>query len=578
MRLNKKILSLTLAAILSLSLLTVSAAGTVEISVDYMNSISVSGVIDAEGMRPADIMVRLTSSSGELVYVDASKTIADDEGNLSYSFDTGLLSLSLPSDTYKISISGRNLKTPLTDTIDIHGADRKLEVIKAISDASAASAVKNAITGTTDGKDNYDILKFDIGLYNDLETDDGNFVDTYLAPKTYDVSVDTADGLSDEEIVKIHSAIEVFHKDYTDAVASSLFAMIGSENDFNSWYDTYYKHYEFDKNDKVTAIVKEVMTESDFIRRMTEQSEVMSIDEIREFIYESALCTYVYSRTDAEVQELISDFPEYFTVSTDSYGALKDYELPTVIDKVAGNIYDNCKAASEALDESAKEVISARDSNEDDDDDDYRGGISVGTGGGGYKPPKEDKPKEEIKPAEPVIFSDLDSAAWAKDAIIALYDKGIINGMPDGRFMPNANITRAEFIKIAVEALVLEESADNVFADVPEGSWYAPYVSKAYAAGLVKGDDSNNFNPNADITRQDMTTILYRALDIQDDNIAETTFTDKEAIAEYAYPAVRYFSSKGIVNGIGDGSFAPKRNATRAEAAAIFYRLLNSLL
>lgn len=573
MKLTKKILSLTLVAILSLGLLSVSAAGTIEVSIDYMNSISVSGVIDAEGMRPADIMVRLTSSSGELVYVDASKTIADDEGNLSYSFDTELLSLSLPSDTYKISISGRNLKTPLTDTIDIHGADRKLKVIKAISDAPAASAVKNAITGTTDGKDNYDILKFDIGLYNDLETDDGNFVDTYLAPKTYDLSVDTADGLSDEEIVKIHSAIEVFHKDYTDAIAAAQFAMIESKEDFDLWHDTYYKHYEFDKNDKVTAIVKEVMTEEDFARRMTEQSEVLPIDEIREFIYESALCTYVYVKTDSEVQELISDFPEYFTVSQDSYGDLKDYEIPAVIGKVAGKIYATCKDVTKSLNDEADIVIGAR-AGDDDNDDNYKGGFSVGTGGGGSRP-KEEKPKEEPEnPVTPIIFSDLDAVKWAEEAILYLYEKGIVSGKPDGSFMPNSNITRAEFVKMAVEAFGLTEKAENIFTDVNHDSWYADYVSRAYAAGLVKGNENNEFLPNANITRQDMVTILFRAISMDSEETLDVTFTDKEAIADYAYPSVKYFSGKGIVNGIGDGSFAPTRTATRAEAAMVFYKIL----
>lgn len=581
MKLIKKVLSIIIAVVLSLNLLMVSAASTVEVGMDYMNLMSVSGIIDEDNMMPANIIVRLTDSSDKLVYADVSKTVSEDDGVLSYSFDNALLSLSLPSDTYTVTISGRNLKTPLTDSIDIHGADRKFKVLKAISDATTASAVKTVITGTTDGKDNYDVLKFDIELYNDLETDDGNFVDEYLKGKTYDLSINTEDGLSDEEIAKIHSAIEVFHKDYTDAVAAAKFAMIDSKDKLESWYDTYYEGYEFDKDTEITAIVKEVMAEEDFVRRMTEQSEVLPIEDIKTFIYESALCTYVYVKTDSEVEELVDNFSEYFA-SGESYGKLKSYEIPVVIGKITGNIYDNCADVADALDDEAKAVIEAR---KKDDKDNGRGGggrgVAVSSSGGsvgGSDPSKEEESEQEPNPVTPVIFSDLDSVPWADDAILYLYDKGIVSGNPDGSFMPNTNITRAEFIKIVVKAFDIAESAENVFADVAETSWYAPYVFKAYAKGLVKGDDNNNFCPDAYITRQDMVTILYRALGPVSEDVPQVTFTDKDTIANYAYPAVEYFAGNGIVNGFEDGSFAPVGNTTRAQAAVVIYRLIVNLL
>lgn len=582
MRLNKKILSLAFAAILSLSLFTVSAASTVDVSMDYDNSISVSGKIDSDNMTPANIIVRLKDSSGNIVYVDVSKTIADEEGKLSYAFEPALLSLRLPSDTYEVSISGRNLSVALTDTVDIHGPDRKLKVLEAMSTADTAAEVGAVISGTTEGKANSEILKFDTTIYNGL-TERG-FVDSYLAPKTYAEGVDATDGLTDEEIKQIYDGIEDFYSDYADAMVSPLFADANTADKVALWIDSYYAVSGFNSDAALTAIVDEVSAEADFTRRIASVETAMPLSDIKAHIYESALLTYVYTRTDSEVMKLVSDFPAYFAVGANYTTGLMPYEKAAAFDGVAGVSYNSCSDVTNAIDAAAAAIISARGSGTGGNSN-VGTGTGTGSGGGGYSVSvsggssgSSGSTAVQPKPVQPAVFSDLDSAAWAKEAILSLYNKDIISGKPDGTFMPNANITRAEFIKIAVEAFGLEEFSDYGFADVQQGSWYAPYVSKAYAKGLIKGDENNNFCPDADITRQDMVTILYRALGVDSGADLEVTFTDKDAVADYAYPAVGYFNSHGIVNGLEDGSFAPTRNATRAEAAMVFYKLISKLL
>ena len=111
------------------------------------------------------------------------------------------------------------------------------------------------------------------------------------------------------------------------------------------------------------------------------------------------------------------------------------------------------------------------------------------------------------------------------------------------------------------------------FNDVDASMWYAPYVSQVSASGIVLGDDKGNFNPLGPVTRQDTLVMLYRALG--------APFADKQAyfedyadISDYAKSAVDYMCLGGVVNGVGDGMFAPKMSLTRAEAAKIIYNIL----
>ncbi len=99
-------------------------------------------------------------------------------------------------------------------------------------------------------------------------------------------------------------------------------------------------------------------------------------------------------------------------------------------------------------------------------------------------------------------FSDIYSSPYLF-AISEFEQNGIINGYPDGTFRPEANIKRAEFVKILLEATDFDGSVDsNVslpFSDVDESQWYAPYVKEAYRLGVVNGYPDGTFRPNANI-------------------------------------------------------------------------------
>lgn len=181
---------------------------------------------------------------------------------------------------------------------------------------------------------------------------------------------------------------------------------------------------------------------------------------------------------------------------------------------------------------------------------------------------------EAVRQAEK--FTDIGSAAWAKEAIGALAYEGVVSGYEDGTIRPNNEITRDEFVKLLVCALSLDVDANavNTYSDIEAGAWQIPYVMAATNAGVVSGTGTLTFGSGDTITRQDMATMVYRAvlkikLTLPGENAA--AFKDAEMISGYALEAVSKLSGAGIISGMGDDSFAPGAHATRAQAIIMLY-------
>ncbi len=170
-----------------------------------------------------------------------------------------------------------------------------------------------------------------------------------------------------------------------------------------------------------------------------------------------------------------------------------------------------------------------------------------------------------------VVYKDVNSTHWAFKAISELTESGVLKGFADGTFLPEKPVTRAEFI-CAVLRLKKEGTAEytGVFGDVAEDDWFAPFVQKAYDKKYIAGD-GENFNPNAEITREEAAVILARAFKIS--GKGETAFNDDESISDWARDAVAALANHGILNGTGNGMFEPKSSTTRAQTAVILSRL-----
>ncbi|MBP3359969.1 MAG: S-layer homology domain-containing protein [Clostridia bacterium] len=160
---------------------------------------------------------------------------------------------------------------------------------------------------------------------------------------------------------------------------------------------------------------------------------------------------------------------------------------------------------------------------------------------------------------------------WGADEITELYSKGLVKGVSESRFNPNAYITRAEFLALVTRALGISEgNFDGEIPDVKASDWFAGTVAAGLANNLI---EDSEFRPNAAITREEMCIILARACEyagIENNGATVRSFTDEEKIIDTE--AVDMVSGLGIVNGYEDGSFRPDGTATRAEASAMLNR------
>ena len=184
---------------------------------------------------------------------------------------------------------------------------------------------------------------------------------------------------------------------------------------------------------------------------------------------------------------------------------------------------------------------------------------------------KPDKPIEPDVPDAPKGFTDIADVSWATESINKLLELGVVSESEDGKFNPNNNIKRSEFIKLIVEALDLnDENATSSFNDVAKDAWYYTYAAAAQKAGIVLGGDDGKFNPDAYITRQDMSVIIARALKfygIGENEEQSLIFDDDASISDYAKDAIYLLKDLGIINGTGENNFTPLGNATRAQTA-----------
>ena len=119
------------------------------------------------------------------------------------------------------------------------------------------------------------------------------------------------------------------------------------------------------------------------------------------------------------------------------------------------------------------------------------------------------------------------------------------------------------------------DEAKISFTDIPSDAWYAPFIRQAFGEGIVNGISDDLFGVGLPITRQDLCTMAYNAaLKIIEIETPHELFADDDEISDYAKKAVYALRAAGVVSGITDDEFAPKENATRAQAAKIIYSIL----
>lgn len=156
---------------------------------------------------------------------------------------------------------------------------------------------------------------------------------------------------------------------------------------------------------------------------------------------------------------------------------------------------------------------------------------------------------------------------WAQESISALSENGTLNGYPDGTFLPQNNVTKAELSKMLV--LLFGEGKEASYTDVAEKDWFYQYVSKT--GNYFR--DSDTFFPNQAATREEVAYGVFMAMGITDAAMDRMiSFSDQKEVDTTCLAAVKFLHRNSVITGYPDGTFRPKTTITRAETAVILHR------
>ena len=173
-------------------------------------------------------------------------------------------------------------------------------------------------------------------------------------------------------------------------------------------------------------------------------------------------------------------------------------------------------------------------------------------------------------------FSDV-AGHWALDAIVYVWDKGLMNGTGKETFSPDSTMTRAMMVTILYRmAGAPAASAAQPFSDVPEGTWYTQAVSWAASQGIVDGVGEGRFSPDTAVTREQMAAMFFRygawaKLDVRQTSDL-SGFADCQDVSAWALDAMGWTNAVGLITGRTDNRLAPKGTASRGEAATVLMR------
>ncbi len=175
------------------------------------------------------------------------------------------------------------------------------------------------------------------------------------------------------------------------------------------------------------------------------------------------------------------------------------------------------------------------------------------------------------------IFTDVKSNSWYRYYVDYAVAHGIFTGTSKTEFSPNSNITRAQFVQVLANINGIDTSSRNVttsFTDVPKGKWYTHAVKWASENKIVNGVGNGKFDPNANVTREQMCVMLvnyakFMGITLKTVETIEN-FADDSSISKWAKTAVYTCQQADIVNGKGANTFDPQGTGTRAEACVMF--------
>lgn len=182
-------------------------------------------------------------------------------------------------------------------------------------------------------------------------------------------------------------------------------------------------------------------------------------------------------------------------------------------------------------------------------------------------------------------FEDMDSH-WAKGDVTFLAERGIISGRENGEFDPSANVTKAETVTLVLN-LIVEDNlklsdatvSDGTMKDVALDKWYADEIKNALSLNLIEKDEEGNLEPDKMLTREEVVEVLVNAVKAMGIYVDEENrtyplqFSDFEEVQDSRKEAMAIAVKLGFVNGMGDGTLAPKDLVTRGQMATLMKKV-----
>lgn len=194
---------------------------------------------------------------------------------------------------------------------------------------------------------------------------------------------------------------------------------------------------------------------------------------------------------------------------------------------------------------------------------------------------KDDDKDEETTETTELNFTDVKESDWFFKGVSYVVDKGIMSGVSENEFAPNAKLTRAMLVQMLYNMEGRPAcDAENAFIDVPVGQWYTDAVIWANDAKIVSGMGEGLFAPNMEITREQMVAMMYNYAKYKGYDVTASadlsTFTDSASVSAWAQPAMQWAVAEGYISGMGGSLLAPQGTATRAEIASVIMRFMEA--
>lgn len=453
---------------------------------------------------------------------------------------------------YKLRVNGKNVTTifyaPATLKEDMlfeiedaclgmdeeEGIDYLVEMIETENNAENIKLLFGAASQYVDSVDSEVLAK---AIYNIANKDDAIFFST----TTFTTAMDNA------------IALAALNEGLGDIVASKDFYGLDAD---------YVAVYQSEVSDE---------TKATFAADNYKGKKIDTVEGVEAIFNDAVLVAFVKS-FDAwsDAESFIVTFGEDVGVDMKDYNKLKSNSKKELYQAILKMNFNDMASFVKDINDEIEDLL-------DKQGDKESSGGGGGGGGGGFS--------GGTSTTTPIVsgkadgFMDMAGSEWAETAVNALYEQGIVNGVGEKLFAPGRNITREEMLTMLLNAYKVNVSGASIdkFADVSASAWYAPYVAKGYELGVTSGISDTMFGSGREITREEAAAMALSISQAFGKSFKAdgTVFTDDATIADWSKTAVYALKGAGVINGIGDGSFAPKANCTRAQAAVIIYALIN---